>query len=156
MTESTGTPSQEAVGSETGKLNAAAYIKDLESRVKQLESQLVSSNFVVKNTQNEVIKLQKTLAKQQTHQDEIEKKLTKTEHDLKASLAKQHADETFRSRIWFYQVATGVVTLLVFLIFSSFAPKPSNNEFSAPAPIPSSDMADETGMSSTSNTSDSN
>ena len=42
------------VESGAGKSNAAAFIKDLESRVKQLESQLVSSSFVVKNTQNEV------------------------------------------------------------------------------------------------------
>ena len=155
MTESTGKPSKEAVESGAGKSNAAAFIKDLESRVKQLESQLVSSSFVVKNTQNEVIKLQKTLAKQQIHQDEIEKKLTKTEHDLKATLAKQNSDETFRSRIWFYQVATGVVTLLVFLIFNGFAPK-TVTEMPVPTPTPASDIADETGTSSTSETSDSN
>lgn len=119
MSESVGKPSPEAPPvSETGRSQALAVIK-------QLESQMVSLNFVLKNTQSEVIKLQKTLAKQQTRQDEADKKLAKLEHDYKASSAQQKEDLAFRSRFWFYQIATGVLTLLLALVIGSFTSRPA-------------------------------
>ena len=90
--------------------------------LKQLESQLVSLNFVLKNTQSEVIKLQKTMARHQTHQDDIDKKLTKLESDLGRFHVNQRADENFRSRFWLYQVITIAVTLLLFIIVHGLLP----------------------------------
>ena len=92
--------------------------------IKQLESQLVSLNFVLKNTQSEVIKLQKTLARNQTHQEDIDKKLAKLEQDVTRNLVNQRDDESFRSRFWLTQLGTIIVTLMITVILINIL-KPS-------------------------------
>lgn len=98
--------------------------------MKQMESQMVSLNFVIKNTQSEVIKLQKTLARYQSRQDEMDKKIDHLERELSRTLVNQRADENFRSRFWFYQGATVIATLLLMMLlnamlFNRSVPAPS-------------------------------
>ncbi|MGV3523796.1 MAG: hypothetical protein ACO1RX_06195 [Candidatus Sericytochromatia bacterium] len=87
--------------------------------MKQMESQMVSLNFVIKNTQSEVIKLQKTLARYQSRQDEMDKKLDHLERDLSRAIVNQRADESFRSRFWFFQGVTVLVALLLMLLINA-------------------------------------
>jgi len=91
---------------------------------KQMESQLVSLNFVLKNTQSEVIKLQKALSRYQSRQDEYEKKSERLERDLSRVLERQKEDSKFRSRVWFYQVCSVLITLLLFMLLSNAWLKP--------------------------------
>lgn len=84
--------------------------------IKQIESQLVSLNFVLKNTQTEVIKLQKTLARQQARNDEQEKRNEKLSQEV-SRLREQRDDETrFRARVWLYQV----LMLLMLVILAAY------------------------------------
>lgn len=87
--------------------------------MKQMESQMVSLNFVIKNTQSEVIKLQKTLARYQSRQDEMDKKIDHLERDLSRAIVNQRADENFRSRFWLFQGVTVLVTLLLMLLINA-------------------------------------
>jgi len=86
------------------------------AHIKQIESQMVSLNFVLKNTQSEVIKLQKALVRYQNRQDELEKKVEQSERELSLTRSNQQADQTFRSRFVFYQFVTVIVTLLLAMI----------------------------------------
>ena len=86
------------------------------AHIKQIESQMVSLNFVLKNTQSEVIKLQKALVRYQNRQDELEKKVEQSERELSLARSNQQADQTFRSRFIFYQFVTVIVTLLLAMI----------------------------------------
>jgi len=101
------------------------------AELKQVESQLVSLNFVLKNTQSEVIKLQKTLARSQTHQEESDKKLAKLEADLGRFHVNQKEDEGFRSRYILYQLVTIAICLILFFVIHSLMPHPAAQ---APAP----------------------
>ncbi|MBF2052961.1 MAG: hypothetical protein IGS03_05770 [Candidatus Sericytochromatia bacterium] len=84
--------------------------------IRQIESQLVSLNFVLKNTQTEVIKLQKTLARQQARNDEQDKRNEKLSQEI-SKLREQRDDEArFRARVWFYQV----LMLLMLVILAAY------------------------------------
>ncbi len=118
MAESTSEPTQKVEQAPADNNTSGAHIK-------QIESQMVSLNFVLKNTQSEVIKLQKALVRYQNRQDELEKKLEQTEREIVLTRANQQADKTFRSRFAFYQVVTVIVTLLLAMIMHNMlTPKP--------------------------------
>lgn len=86
------------------------------SNLKQLESQLVSLNFMIKNTQSEVIKLQRLLARQQTHQDESDKKLTLLQKEHKAGQENQGKLASVTQIFWFAQIGTVIITLLLVML----------------------------------------
>lgn len=98
---------------EQGKPDSGSTATEL----KQLESQLVSLNFIIKNTQSEVIKLQKSLSRQQTHQEEIDKRLEKAQRELKEAHESQQKLENIRSTFWIMQIGTIIVTLLLVMLF---------------------------------------
>lgn len=106
----------------------ASNLQNLSSpEIKQIESQLVSLNFVLKNTQTEVIKLQKTLARQQSRNDELDKRNERLEQELH-KLRVQQADEArFRSRVWLYQ--GGIVLFLIMLsLYVAMKPMPISSQ----------------------------
>lgn len=107
--------------------------------IKQIESQLVSLNFVLKNTQTEVIKLQKTLARQQTRNDEQDKRNEKLEQELHKLRAQREDETRFRARVWLYQGLT-IIALVILSAYVLMKPTPEP----APAPPPAAETSSDT------------
>ncbi len=98
--------------------------------ISHLESQMVSMNFVLKNTQSEVIKLQKVLMRYQNRQEDLEHQLAKSREELDKILAGQQQDNSFRSRFFPSLVVTALVSILLSIWLA-----PMMHKTPVPAPV---------------------
>jgi len=127
--------------SEQDEINAERLTAD----VKQLESQLVSLNFMIKNTQSEVIKLQRMLARQQTHQEESDKKLAAFRKTLDEYGADKKSLAGFKQIFWFSQIGVIIITLILVMLLKgiligdskSNTGSPNKNISTSESPSPS-------------------
>ena len=120
------------------------FAPDAKTKENPLESQLVSMNFVLKNTQSEVIKLQKVLMRYQNRQDELEKDVTRMREELAQSRQNQRGDESFRQRFW--PTITGVMFITLLLSFwlgRTFPPAPNTIPVVQATPSPEASAVEE-------------
>ncbi|PIQ23746.1 hypothetical protein COW36_20420 [bacterium (Candidatus Blackallbacteria) CG17_big_fil_post_rev_8_21_14_2_50_48_46] len=110
---------------DAGNLNSK---QALQETLRQMEMRIVSLQFHLKNTQGEMVKEQKNLAKVQTQVEEMNRTVDVIQRSLSGAQSSTENVNQFLSRFWLYQALTVLITVMLVLVlgrvFSPPAPKP--------------------------------
>lgn len=88
----------------------------LQETLRQLEMQIVSLQFYLKNTQGEMVKEQKNLAKVQKQVEDMNRTVDVLQRQLSSAQRGAEKLAQFLSRFWLYQGLTVLVSVLLALI----------------------------------------